>query len=168
VKTIIFLGGSQGAKAINALALEMAVQLKERGIKIIHQAGQNNINEVKKAYDDLGIEAEVFGFTDRLADFMNEADFAIARSGASTLWELSATALPTLFIPYPHAASDHQFYNAQFLVEKELAWMMRENEIEVQKVLSLLAVNLEEKSKGLMQIVEKNGSAKIAALLTQM
>ncbi|MHB0993735.1 MAG: glycosyltransferase, partial [Sulfurovum sp.] len=86
----------------------------------------------------------------------------------STLWELSATALPTLFIPYPHAASDHQFYNAQFLVEKELAWMMREKEIEVQKVLKLLEVNLEEKSKGLMQIVEKNGSEKIAMLLTQM
>jgi len=168
VKTIIFLGGSQGAKAINALALEMAVQLKEGGIKIIHQAGQNNIEAVKKAYDELGIKAEVFGFTDKLADFMNEADFAVARSGASTLWELSATALPTLYIPYPHAASDHQFYNAQFLVEKELAWMMRENEIEVQKVLSLLAVNLEEKSKGLMQIVEKNGSAEIAALLTQI
>ena len=168
VKTIIFLGGSQGAKAINALALQMAAQLKERGIKIIHQAGQNNIEAVKKAYDDLGIEVEVFGFTDRLADLMDEADFAIARSGASTLWELSATALPTLFIPYPHAASDHQFYNAQFLVEKELAWMMRENEIVVQKVLPLLEVNMEEKSKGLMQIVEKNGSAKIAALLTQM
>jgi len=61
VQTIIFLGGSQGAKAINRLALQIAPQLKERGIKIIHQAGQNNIDEVQKAYDDLGIEAEVFG-----------------------------------------------------------------------------------------------------------
>ncbi len=168
VKTIIFLGGSQGAKAINTLALEMAARLKEKNIKIIHQAGQANIDEVKKTYEQLGVEAEVFGFTSRLADYMKEADFAVARSGASTLWELSATALPALYIPYPHAASDHQFYNAQFLVEKELAWMMRENEIEVQKVLNLLAVNLEEKSKGLMQIVEKNGSAEIAALLTQI
>ena len=168
VKTIIFLGGSQGAKAINALALQMAPELKTRGVKIIHQAGQNNIEAVKKAYDDLGIEAEVFGFSNRLADLMNEADFAIARSGASTLWELSATALPTLFIPYPHAASDHQFYNAQFLVEKELAWLMREEEIDEEKVLTLLQEDMEAKSRGLMQIVEKNGSAKIAALLTQM
>ncbi|MBT8348001.1 MAG: UDP-N-acetylglucosamine--N-acetylmuramyl-(pentapeptide) pyrophosphoryl-undecaprenol N-acetylglucosamine transferase, partial [Sulfurovum sp.] len=103
VGTIIFLGGSQGAKAINALALQIAPQLKEKGIKIIHQAGQNNLNDIKVAYDDLGIEAEVFGFTDKLADYMNEADFAIARSGASTLWELSATAVPTLYIPYPYA-----------------------------------------------------------------
>ncbi len=168
VNTIIFLGGSQGAKAINTLALEMAPELKSRGIKIIHQAGANNIDEVRKAYDDLGIEAEVFGFTTKLADYMHEADFAIARSGASTLWELSATALPTLFIPYPYAASDHQFYNAQFLVQKALAWIMREKEIDTQKVLALLDENMLEKSQGLLEIVEKDGSEKIAKLLTQI
>ena len=162
VKTIIFLGGSQGAKAINTLALEMAPVLKEKGIKIIHQAGANNINEVAKAYEELGIEAEVFGFTTKLADYMNEADFAIARSGASTLWELSATAVPTLYIPYPYAAKDHQFYNAQFLVEKNLAWMMREKEIDKEKVLAMLDEDLSDKSKGLMDIVEKEGSYKIA------
>lgn len=168
VRTMIFLGGSQGAKAINNLALQIAPQLKERGIKIIHQAGQNNIDEVQKAYDDLGIEAEVFGFTDKLADYMNEADFACARSGASTLWELSATAVPTLYIPYPYAASDHQFHNAQFLVEKNLAWIMRENEIDTEKVLALLDEDLADKSRGLIEIVEKNGSEKIARLLTQI
>ena len=162
VKTIIFLGGSQGAKAINELALSIAPELKNRGIKIIHQAGVNNIEEVKRSYHDLGIDAEVFGFTTKLADYMNEADFAIARAGASTLWELSATALPSLFIPYPYAASDHQFYNAQFLVEKELAWLMREDDIEIDKVLAMLDEDMETKSKGLMNIVEKDGSYKIA------
>lgn len=168
VNTIIFLGGSQGAKAINTLALQIAPQLKEKGIKIIHQAGQNNLNDIKAAYDALGIEAEVFGFTDKLADYMNEADFACARSGASTLWELSATAVPTLYIPYPYAASDHQFHNAQFLVEKNLAWLMRENEIDKEKVLSLLDEDLEAKSKGLMKIVERDGSRKIAAFLKNL
>ncbi len=168
VKTMIFLGGSQGAKAINELALSIAPELKNRGIKIIHQAGEKNIDEVKKAYDDLGIEANVFGFTTKLADYMNEADFAIARAGASTLWELSATAVPALFIPYPYAASDHQFYNAQFLVEKDLAWLMREDAIEEEKVLSMLNEDMETKSKGLMEIVEKEGSKKIAILLKNM
>jgi UDP-N-acetylglucosamine--N-acetylmuramyl-(pentapeptide) pyrophosphoryl-undecaprenol N-acetylglucosamine transferase len=99
---------------------------------------------------------------------MNEADFAIARSGASTLWELSATALPTLYIPYPYAASDHQYYNAQFLVEKELAWLMREDAIDVDKVLAMLDENMETKSKGLMEVVEKDGSGQIAKLLKDM
>ena len=168
VKTVIFLGGSQGAKAINELALSIAPELKKRGMRIIHQAGVKNIEEVKKAYANLGLEAEVFGFTTKLADYMNEADFAIARAGASTLWELSATALPTLFIPYPYAASDHQFYNAQFLVEKDLAWLMREDAIEEENVLSMLNEDMETKSKGLMEIVEKDGSKKIAILLKNM
>lgn len=168
VKTIIFLGGSQGARAINALALEMAPKLKEKNIRIIHQAGVNNVDEVKKAYEALGIEAEVFGFTIKLADYMNEADFACARSGASTLWELCATALPALYIPYPYAASDHQYYNAQFLVEKNLAWVMRENEIDAPKALTFMEEDLEEKSQGLMAIIEKDGSKKIAELLTQI
>ena len=165
VETVIFLGGSQGAKAINKLALEIVPKLKERGIRIIHQAGEKNIDEVRRAYEDLGIEAEVFGFTTKLADYMKEADLAIARAGASTLWELSATALPTLFIPYPYAASDHQYYNARFLVEKDLAWLMRENEIDTQNVLALLDEDLEAKSRGLMEIVEKDGSKQIADLL---
>ena len=168
VNAVIFLGGSQGAKAINTLALSMAPKLKEKGIKIIHQSGVNNIEEVQRSYETLGIEAEVFGFTTKLADFMNEADFAIARSGASTLWELSATALPTLYIPYPYAASDHQYYNAQFLVEKDLAWIMRENEIETEKVLARIDEDMSVVSQGLMEIVEKNGSLKIAKLLKNL
>lgn len=167
VRTVIFLGGSQGARAINDLALSLAPTLNERGIRIIHQAGERHIDAVRTAYEKLGIEAEVFGFTTKLADYMKEADFAVARSGASTLWELSATALPTLFIPYPHAASDHQYHNAKFLVEQNLAWLMRENEIDKEQVLALMDEDLEAKSRGLMENVEKEGSKKIAELLTQ-
>lgn len=165
LKTIMFLGGSQGAKAINTLALEIAPALGKKGIKIIHQAGAKNIDEVQKAYKNLGIQAEVFGFTTKLADYMNQSDFAIARAGASTLWELSASAIPTLYIPYPYAASDHQYHNAKFLVEKNLAWIMREDEIDNDAVLALLDEDLESVSQGLMDIVEKNGSQKIAGLL---
>jgi len=168
VKTIIFLGGSQGAKAINTLALDLAPTLKEKGIKIIHQAGANNIEEVKEAYTSLDIKAEVFGFTTKLAAYMNEADFAIARSGASTLWELSATAVPTLYIPYPYAAKDHQYYNAQFLVEQNLAWIMREDEVVGAQVLKYVDEDLSQKSQGLMDIVQRDGSQKIAQLLTQI
>ncbi|MEA3492147.1 MAG: UDP-N-acetylglucosamine--N-acetylmuramyl-(pentapeptide) pyrophosphoryl-undecaprenol N-acetylglucosamine transferase [Campylobacterota bacterium] len=165
IKSIIFLGGSQGAKAINGLALSLAPEFKRRGVAVIHQAGEKNIDEVKRAYGDLGIDAEVFGFTTELASYMKKADFAIARAGASTLWELSATGLPTLYIPYPYAASDHQYYNAEFLVERELAWVMREDAIDEREVLSLLDEDIEAKSRGLLEVVEDSGSQKIATLL---
>ena len=168
VQTVIFLGGSQGAQAINRLALAIAPELKKRGIRIIHQAGERNIDEAKQAYERLGIEAEVFGFSDRIASLMREADFAVARAGASTLWELSATALPTLFIPYPYAAGDHQYYNAKFLVEKELAWMMREETLDPDRVLALIQEDMRSKSEALMASIEKDGSRQIAALLREI
>ena len=165
IQTVIFLGGSQGAQAINRLALELAPTLQEKGIKIIHQAGERNIDEVKNSYADLGIEAEVFGFTTQLSTYMQQADFAIARSGASTLWELSAMACPTLYIPYPYAAGDHQYYNAQFLVDQDVSWIMRENEIDSKKIIALLDENMEEKSTKLKNMIEKDGASQIANLL---
>ncbi len=165
INSIIFLGGSQGARAINRLALDLAPILKDRGIKIIHQAGEKNIQEVQQSYRDLGIEAEVFGFTTKLANHMQEADFAIARAGASTLWELSAIACPTLFIPYPYAAGDHQYYNAKFLEEQGLAWIIREKELSTSKVLKILDTNIEEISQKLQLMIENDGATKIAKLL---
>lgn len=165
IKTIIFLGGSQGAKAINELALKLAPILKEKNINIIHQAGERNIQEVEKSYEKLGIQAKVFGFTKELSTYMEEADFAIARSGASTLWELSAIACPTLFIPYPYAAGDHQFYNAKFLKDQNVAWIMRESELDVTKVIELLDENMQEKSQKLQSLIEKDGALQIAQLL---
>jgi UDP-N-acetylglucosamine--N-acetylmuramyl-(pentapeptide) pyrophosphoryl-undecaprenol N-acetylglucosamine transferase len=168
LKNILFLGGSQGAKAINELALILAPTLQNMGIGIIHQAGENHIGSIKNAYKELGIEAEVFGFSTKLVEYMNEADFAIARSGASTLWELSAMGVPTLYIPYPYAASDHQYHNAQFLVKQNLAWVLRESELEEKKVLTLLKSDIQSVSKGLISSIQKEGSKDIALYLTQI
>jgi len=168
VKTVIFLGGSQGARAINRLALDLAPMLKDRGITIIHQAGEKNIQEVKQSYRDIGIEVDVFGFTQDLAQKMEQADFAVARAGASTLWELAAIACPTLFIPYPYAAGDHQYYNAKFLEEQGVAWIMRESEISTSGVLEIIDEEMRERSKKLQEMIERDGAQKIAKLLSTL
>ena len=165
IKTIIFLGGSQGAMAINTLAMELAPILKEKNIKIIHQAGERNIKEIEQWYRDIGIEATVFGFTTELSSYMEQADFAIARSGASTLWELSAIACPALYIPYPYAAGDHQYHNAKFLEDKNVAWIMREDDIDIEKIIALLDENMEQRSTKLQAMIEQNGALQIAELL---
>lgn len=151
VKTIIFLGGSQGAKAINDLALSVAEELKKRGIKIIHQAGERDYERVQKKYEELGVKAEVYAFTKEMPSLMSKADLAVSRSGASTLWELCANGLPALFIPFPHAASDHQYHNARFIVQNEMGWCERESEDLREKLLSLLDENLQSKSSALLE-----------------
>jgi len=157
VKRVIFLGGSQGAVFINEFALKVAPKLNEMNIKIIHQTGQHDFDRIKSKYESLGIKADVFDFDTNIAKKMGKADFAVSRSGASTLWELSANALPTLFIPYPYAAKDHQYFNAKFLVEKNLCFIKRENELSTEYFFECLNSDIHLKSKGLVNSILLNG-----------
>lgn len=170
VKTILFLGGSQGSLAINNLALALAPWLSSENIKIVHQAGEKNIDNVKAGYKEIKVNADVFGFANNMSEIMSNADIACARSGASTLWELCANNLPSIFIPYPYAAGDHQFFNAKFLVEQDLAFVFRENEINIDTIKNIIKdnKNLEIKSKALKSAIDKNGSRQIADLLLNM
>jgi len=167
VKCILFLGGSQGAVAINQLALSLAPKLSQQGIKIIHQTGEGNLEEVSSQYKKLGIEAKVFDYSDKISSYMNEADLAISRAGASSLWELSANGLPAIYIPYPYATNDHQYHNAQFLLDQEVAWIMRQEAIDEAEILSITQEDMSNKSTKLMSLVEQNGDMKIAALLKE-
>jgi UDP-N-acetylglucosamine--N-acetylmuramyl-(pentapeptide) pyrophosphoryl-undecaprenol N-acetylglucosamine transferase len=156
LKTIIFLGGSHGAVAINDLALSVAHKLNKMGIKIIHQAGEKDYERVKEEYEKMGVEVELVSFSKELPSLISRADFAVSRSGASTLWELSASGCPALFVPYPHAASDHQYFNALFIVENDLGWCEREGDNLRSKLLHILKEPLEQKSKALLKYSHKN------------
>lgn len=137
-ETIIFLGGSQGAKFINDLALNLAIELKNLDINIIHQCGEKDFMRVKTEYEKLGINIRLVGFCANLEELMKEADLCISRSGASTLWELCANLLPAIFIPYAHAAGDHQYYNAKFLQDSKLAKIIKEENITKEVLLEII------------------------------
>jgi UDP-N-acetylglucosamine--N-acetylmuramyl-(pentapeptide) pyrophosphoryl-undecaprenol N-acetylglucosamine transferase len=149
VKTIIFLGGSQGARAINNFALSVAPYLNDKGIKIIHQTGKNEFEKVEQAYKELKIYPTLFAFDDNLAKHIGKSDFAVSRSGAGTLWELTANAIPTLFVPYPYAMDDHQYYNAKFLADKNLCFLVREDELSQEVLENALNSNIKKMSLGL-------------------
>ncbi len=153
INAIIFLGGSQGAVAINNFALSVASKLDSLGIKIIHQTGRVDYERVKKEYEKLNINADVFDFTPDIAKKMSQADFAISRSGASTLWELSANSLPAMFVPFPHAAQDHQYYNAKFLKDKGLCFICREKNLSVEVLDKILSSDISSMSKGLIDSI---------------
>jgi len=161
LKTIIFLGGSHGARAINDLALSVAKELESRGIKILHQAGESDFERVESAYKELGVEVELYGFTKELNTLIARADLAISRAGASTLWELSANGCPALFVPYPYAAGDHQYHNAEFIVKNDLGWCEREGESLKQKLLEVLDEPLAERSKKLLEYAKKDVALKM-------
>ena len=161
LKTIIFLGGSHGAKAINDLALSVAIKLHELNITVIHQAGEADFDRVKDAYDELGVSVELYSFTKDLASLIGRADLAISRAGASTLWELTANGCPALYIPYPYAAGDHQYHNASFIVNNNLGWCKRESEELKISLLKIIKEPLKGKSEKLLAYSTKDVAQKM-------
>ncbi len=165
VKTIIFLGGSQGARAINDFALKVAPKLKEMDIKIIHQTGKNDFDIIQNKYNQMEIEVDVFDFSKELLEKMNQADFAVSRAGASTLWELVALGIPTFFIPYPYAAANHQYYNAKYLLENKLCFLQSEEELDGNFFFESLNDDIEQKSKLLINTIQKDAVKNIVDII---
>lgn len=127
---VIFVtGGSQGAHAVNELASDAIVLLKKlldskgagRPLYVIHQTGRADEGRVIASYMLKSIPSRVKAFEDRMADAFASADFVIARSGASTCFELAACGKPALFIPLPSALRNHQHFNAEAFVKEGAA-----------------------------------------------
>lgn len=165
IKTIIFLGGSQGARAINNFALKVAPKLNEMNINIIHQTGKNNFESIKKEYEKLHIKVDIFDFSKDLIQKMDKADFAVSRAGASTLWELVALGIPTFFIPYPYAAANHQFFNAKYLVDNDLCFLQTENKLDENYFFQCLNQKIESKSKRLIKTIKKDAVKNIVDIV---
>lgn len=115
---ILVLGGSQGARSLNTLVPDM---LNRRGssleYRVRHQCGAKNLEQTRKAYDDLGVDAEVVPFVADMAAAYAATDLVICRAGALTLAELAAAGVASVLVPYPHAVDDHQTRNALGMVE---------------------------------------------------
>ncbi|BBG66630.1 UDP-N-acetylglucosamine--N-acetylmuramyl-(pentapeptide) pyrophosphoryl-undecaprenol N-acetylglucosamine transferase [Hydrogenimonas sp.] len=165
VKRVIFLGGSQGARAINDFALSVAPELAGMGVSIIHQTGGADFERVKKGYEEAGIEADVFDFTEKLHEKIASADFAVSRAGAGTLWELAANRIPALFVPYPYAAGDHQYKNALFLKSRSACWLVRESELSPEMLPEIIGSDIRGVSERLSDAIKPGGAAAIAESL---
>ncbi|MEM8606708.1 MAG: undecaprenyldiphospho-muramoylpentapeptide beta-N-acetylglucosaminyltransferase [Myxococcota bacterium] len=132
-QTILVLGGSQGARKLNEdvpKALAKA-NVAELGLRVVHQTGTAMRDEVEATYRQLGIDAEVVTFIDEIARAFSTSALVIARSGATTLAELCAIGRPSILVPFPFAADDHQAKNAEALAEQGATLCVRESDLEV-------------------------------------
>jgi len=111
---LLITGGSQGARAINR-AIAAGLERLSRGFEIAHQTGPHDIEEIRSAYDEAGLTAEVEPFFYDMPERLARADLVVARSGAATVAELCSTGVAAVLVPYPYAADDHQMANARAL-----------------------------------------------------
>jgi UDP-N-acetylglucosamine--N-acetylmuramyl-(pentapeptide) pyrophosphoryl-undecaprenol N-acetylglucosamine transferase len=132
-KRVLILGGSQGARTLCQWLCQIWAdpQSLNWADQWTLQCGRAHVAQVRGEVEKLGLDPQRVRVTDFIHDVpqaLADADFVIARAGALTIAELAAIGMPTLFVPFPHAADNHQEVNAQLLVDSGSAWMAKESE----------------------------------------
>lgn len=126
-KHLLIVGGSLGAHALNKFMVEMLPELKKAGVSIRHQTGVKDEPAVKAAYARAGYDpACVTAFINDMPDAYAWADLILCRAGASTVAEICGAGVPSILVPYPYAAGDHQTGNARALEQAGAAVLFQE------------------------------------------
>lgn len=130
-ETLLILGGSQGSQYLNDFVADWAPQLLELGMPLVVQAGEHKLEDLRtRLRERWGLQesasVRLIGFSDELPQLMRSSALAISRSGAGAAFELMQARVPTIFIPFPYAAGDHQYANAQWFVRRGCAAVYRQ------------------------------------------
>ena len=161
-KTVLVLGGSLGARAINRLIESQVNWFVENDIQLIWQTGKLYYDEYKKHESGT---IQVHAFLNKMNFAYAAADIIISRAGASSISELCIVGKPVIFIPSPNVAEDHQTKNAMAVVSKDAAILCKESELDTfQNVLENLVKNenkQNELSKNIKQLALPNATADI-------
>lgn len=126
-KTLLVLGGSQGALQINELVLTVVPPLKRLfpNLVVIHQTGHAHEEKVREAYGKARTDVEIVPFIEDMAGAYARADLCLSRAGAMSISELTASGIPAILIPYPNAAGGHQESNARWMEERGAAIVIK-------------------------------------------
>ncbi|MCU1382100.1 MAG: murG [Acidobacteria bacterium] len=145
VTRVLIFGGSQGAHAINVAMVEAAPQLAAGGaaLRLVHQTGERDVEMVRAAYREAGLQAEVEPFLYDMGRQLGQADVVVSRAGATTLAEITAAGKAAVLIPLPTATDDHQRKNAEALSNVGAAELLLQQDLTgpvlAQRVLALAA-----------------------------
>ncbi|MCB1208399.1 MAG: undecaprenyldiphospho-muramoylpentapeptide beta-N-acetylglucosaminyltransferase [Verrucomicrobiales bacterium] len=174
-KTLLIMGGSQGARGVNRVVGMALDQFEKIGIQVLHIAGPTDYEEVRDVYAKHPmLPQHVAAFCHRMDLAYRAADLAIARSGASSLAELGLFGTPSLLVPYPFAAEDHQTKNAEIYDKAGAAKMIRESEINATNLTDIVREMLitnpkkaEAMGKAARKLAVPDAAERIAKLLVE-
>ena len=128
IKNLLILGGSLGARTINEAVLAGLPALQQAGISVVWQTGKIYFDSCKAAWEAAGSPAniECLDFLSDMPDRYAQADLVISRAGASSISEICLLGKPTILVPSPNVAEDHQTHNAMALVRKDAAVLVKD------------------------------------------
>lgn len=173
-KTLLIMGGSQGARGVNRVVGMALEQFEKMGIQVLHIAGPTDYEEVRDVYAKHPLLPQhVAAFCHRMDLAYRAADLAIARSGASSMSELAYFGVPSLLVPYPFAAEDHQTRNAEIFDKAGASKMLIEKDLNADTLADAVRGILtkskksEEMKRAANKIAVRNSAEKIADLIVK-
>ncbi len=140
--TLVVTGGSQGARRLNELSAQAAASLPPQ-MQVLHIAGAADFQRVCEITAGRA-GYKVLGFCDQMPAAYAIADLVLARSGASSLTEIAIAGHPSILVPYPFAADDHQTRNAEVFASAGAAVLVQERDLDAEKLASLATSILED------------------------
>jgi UDP-N-acetylglucosamine--N-acetylmuramyl-(pentapeptide) pyrophosphoryl-undecaprenol N-acetylglucosamine transferase len=170
---ILITGGSRGARRLNLAAEEMWPLLSRRGldVRMVLQCGRDMHANLAESFRASGVEGEVVPFIDDMPAAFGAADLIVCRSGAGTMAELAAAGKPSILVPYPYAADDHQMANARAMERVGAARVVADQECTGERLLDevqrCLASGVLEGMAASARSMAKPGAAKRAADLLE-
>lgn len=126
IRLLVFggsLGASIFAEVVPAAVAALPPRIRDR-VRVTQQVREAELDTVRAAYAEAGIEAELASFFDNMDELLADAHLVLARAGASTCAELTVAGRPSVLVPYPHATDDHQTANAKALTDAGAAWLV--------------------------------------------
>jgi UDP-N-acetylglucosamine--N-acetylmuramyl-(pentapeptide) pyrophosphoryl-undecaprenol N-acetylglucosamine transferase len=146
--TVLVCGGSRGARSLNrAAAAAIPRLLEKRRAQFVFLAGDLDFETAKSGLERFGSDVRVFPFLEEMHHAYSVADVAVSRAGASAVFELAAFGVPTVFVPYPWAADDHQRKNVARLLELGAAIVVNDAELSGEKFQELIEGLLDDGEK---------------------
>lgn len=166
-KTILVVGGSLGAQSINEAIAAHIDAMIDKGLQVIWQTGKNYIHEANQLAAKYPEKVKVYEFIFEMDKAYAAADIIISRAGALAIAEICIVAKPTIFVPYPYAAEDHQTSNAMALVKNNAAAMIKDSEVKEKLLLNLFnwidnADASNDVSEALKKLAVKDADSQIA------
>ncbi len=147
---ILVLGGSQGARVFSEIlpaAIEALPEADRARLSLVQQCRPEDIDTVREIYARTGVTAVLESFFDDIPDRMAGAHLVISRAGASTVSEVLTAGRPAILVPYPHAADDHQTYNARSVEAAGAGWLMANDDFTAEAVAARLGALLSDPSR---------------------
>lgn len=184
-RNVLVVGGSLGAQVLNQVAPSGFAKLVENcnedksdlPFKIWHQTGKGKHQEVIKEYSQQALDNEQFKVTDFIDDIASAyqwADVVLCRAGALTVSELAMAAKPAIFVPLPHAVDDHQTKNAQYLVSRGGAVLIKQSDLTSEllarqlKELFKEPQTLKQMAKSAFEAADEDATKKVADICQQL